>query len=159
ALQGGPALRCPLARFPGSLVGPGHVARGDIAEGDGRSQRDTATRVVAAHNARRVIACGVEAGHRSAVAVQDAGLLLAAQAGEGAEIADDELHGIERAGFYRRQARIRPMFGIPERKVISGAALVKLRVLAPARRAVVGFDRAFELVRVDADLLGKLAQR
>ena len=63
------------------------------------TERDAGAGIVAAHDARHIVAGGIEAGDRLAVFVQRAGVLVGPDAGIGAEVADHQLdvRMIERA--------------------------------------------------------------
>src|SRR5436305_1035109 len=96
----------------------------NVAEGHSRSQRDPATGIVTAHDARRIVAGGVKAGNRRAVFGKHARMLVAPQSGKRAEVADHDLDGVERTLLERRHARVWLVRGIAEPEIIRVGALV-----------------------------------
>jgi len=135
-----------------SRVGAGHVPCRDIGEGDGRAERDAAARVVAAHDARRVVARRIEPGDRPAVLTQDLGILVAAQAREGAEVAHHHLDGVVGRRLQRRDAGVRLVLGVAQRAVVGGAAAPVLGMLDVAGVDVVAADGLGEPSGARADL-------
>src|SRR5437868_1148797 len=81
----------------------------DIAEGQGRAERDAGAGIVAAHDACHVVADGIKPGDRAVSRVERAGMLVGLDAGIGAEIADHDLDGVERTVLELRDAGIRPV--------------------------------------------------
>ena len=80
------------------------MARGDVAEGQRRAEIDAASGVVTAHDAGHVAARRVQAGDGLRRAVQDLGMMVDLEPGEGTEAARLDFHGIEGALFDRRDA-------------------------------------------------------
>ena len=67
----------------------------NMAEGDCRPQRNPAARIIATHNAQGVVASGIEAGNRPAIAVQNPCPLVGPQAGKCAKVSNKKLYGME----------------------------------------------------------------
>jgi len=71
----------------GRMVPPSHgshMLSGDIAEGQRRPQGDARTRTIAAHDARHVVARGVEAANDAAISVERTRMRVGLDAGAGA---------------------------------------------------------------------------
>ena len=105
---------------------------GDVAESHCGAKRDAATRVVAAHDARHVVAARVETSDRSSVCIKHTSRLVGAKAGKGAEAAGYDLDGVERSILDGGNARIRAMTGITLHAVVWRFATTKLGILAVA---------------------------
>src|SRR5689334_9849664 len=75
------------------------MARGDVAEGQRRAKIDAASGVMTAHDARHVAARRIQPGDGLRRVVQDLGMWVDLEPGEGAEAARLDLDGIERALF------------------------------------------------------------
>ena len=104
------------------------MPRGYVAERDGGPERDAPTGVVAAHDARRVVAHRIEARYRPPVFGEHLRVLVAAKPREGAEIANDQLDRVERPLPDRRNARIGPVVRIAERAVVGRRAFGEFRI-------------------------------
>ena len=61
-----------------------HMLSGDIAEGQRRPEGDARTRIIAAHDARHVVASGVEAANDAAISVERTRTRVGLYAGAGA---------------------------------------------------------------------------
>src|SRR5262245_30247294 len=96
-------LACGLRRVaPGGAVG--EMTAGNVAEGQRRPKRDAGAGIIAAHDARHVVAGGIEPGNHPSLRIERACVLVGDDAGIGAEIADHHLDGVERAVLDRRDA-------------------------------------------------------
>lgn len=115
----------------------GDMARGDVAESQRRPQVDTASGVVAAHDAGHVTSRRIQAGDGPARVVEDLGVLIDLEPGESAETTRFDFHGIERPLFNRRDAGVGLLQRIALFAVVGRRASAELRVLAIARVAVV----------------------
>src|SRR5262249_13900331 len=124
--------------------------RRDVAVGHVRAVRDARARIVAAHDAFAIVADGVQALDRRAVALQHFARDARADAIERAEIAHDDLDGIERTLRDRRYARIRLHVGIGEIAIERRRAARELEIPAVHGARVVFADRRLETGRVDA---------
>ena len=99
----------------------------DIPERQRGPQRDAGAGIVAAHDARHVVAGGIEARDRLAVLVERAGVFVGPDAGIGAEIADHHLDRVKRPVLDRRDAGVRAVQRIALVAVIGARALAELR--------------------------------
>src|SRR5205823_5107028 len=84
----------------------GEVAAGDMAEGQGRSERDARPGIVAAHDAQNVIADRIQPVDWLSSTIENACVPVGDQTGVGPEIADDEFDGVIRRLLERRYARV-----------------------------------------------------
>ena len=125
------------------------VMGGDVAEGHGGAQRDAGAGIGASHHRIHVVAAGVEAGHRRAVAAQDLRELVGDEAGAGAEFAGVKLDRIERRRRDRADAGVGFVRGIAEVALIDVAALGEIEVDAGGGKAVVARDGFGEARRID----------
>src|SRR5689334_745778 len=78
----------------GALNAGRQMLSGDVTEGERRAERDTGARIVAAHDARHVVARGIKPGDDFPLGIERTGVLVGLDAGIGAEIADHELERI-----------------------------------------------------------------
>src|SRR5262249_14462482 len=85
---------------------------GDIAKGERRSERDAGAGIIAAHDARHVVAGGIEALDHLASRIERPRIRVGLDPGIGAEIADHHLDGVERPVFDRRDARVRSILRV-----------------------------------------------
>ena len=97
----------------------------DIAERQRRAERDAGAGIVAAHDARHVVAGGIEARDRLAVGIERARMLVGLDAGIGAEIADHHLDRVERSVLDRRDAGVRAVQRVALVAVIGARSLAE----------------------------------
>src|SRR4029079_6614280 len=140
-------------------IGPGEMSGGNIAKRHGRSQCDAAAGIVAAHDARRIVAGGVEPGNGRTVVGQHTRVLVALQSGKRAEVADHDPDGVERPLLERSHAGVRLVRGIAEPEIVGVGSLVEFRILAAARVLIEGCNGLLELDRIDANLRSEIADR
>src|SRR5882724_3098666 len=114
ATRHGAGLRGGLARGDGPAGG---MMGRQISKGQGRPEGDAGADIVAASEARGVVADGVEALDGLSIGVERPGVLVDGDAGEGAETADMDLDGVEGGLFERSQ------IGMGSRSVAIGAAI------------------------------------
>src|SRR6186713_2535114 len=107
---------------PGGAVG--EMTPGNVAEGQRRPKRDAGTGIIAAHDARHVVAGGIKPGNHPALRVQRPRILVGDDAGIGAEIADHHFDGVERAVIDRGHAGVGAVHGV------ALVAVIGLRALA-----------------------------
>ncbi|MOA45692.1 hypothetical protein D3C78_1681160 [compost metagenome] len=103
-----------------------------------------------AHDAGHVAARRVQAGDRLRRIIQDLGMLVDLEPGEGAEAARLDFHGIERALFDRRDAWVGMLQCVTLLAVVGRGTTTELRVFAVACVAVVVRHGAAQANRVDA---------
>jgi hypothetical protein len=150
-MRGAPRHRLGLALHRGHGHRLRHGLAADVAEGDGRPQRDAGAGVVAAHDAGGVVAHRVQAGDGPVVGAQHARVLVGGQAGEGADVAHHQADGVERAVLQRRQAGVGAVVGVALVAVVGLAALAEVGVLAAARGFVEALDGGSSVGRHDLD--------
>jgi hypothetical protein len=152
----GLALR-DLELHRGQRLGLRELQARHVAEGQRRAERDARAGVVAAHDAGRVVAHGIQALDGLAVGVEHAGLLVGDETGEGADVAHDQPDGVVRAVLQRRHARVGRDVGVALVAVVGLAALAEERVFPGGGGLVELLHGGFEHLRRNADLLGQLA--
>ena len=150
-------LRCAVG-IQASLGTTGEMLAGDVAEGHRGAERDPAAGIVTAHDAGRVIADRVQSLDRTPRGIEHSCLMVGANAGKGAQIAQDHLDRVERPAFERRHARIGLVLGVSEKAVVGGCAFAELGVLTPAGVRVDGLDRTLQRLCVDACALGQVGE-
>src|ERR1700712_2770181 len=131
----------------------------DIAERQRRAERDACAGIVAAHDAGHVVARGIEARDRLAVAIERARVLVGLYSCVSAEIANHHLDGVERPVLDRRDAGIRPMQRVALVAVIGARSLAESGIPPAGGVLVEFFDRSLESPGVDPGIGRKLGQR
>src|SRR3954469_7902698 len=97
----------------------------NIPERQRGAEGDAGAGIVAAHDARHVVAGGIKAGDRLAVLVQRAGVFVGFDAGIGAEIADHKLDRVKRSVLDWRDAGVRTVQRIALVAVIGARSLAE----------------------------------
>src|SRR5688572_10880064 len=105
------------------------MAASDVAEGHGRAQRNAAAWIIAAHDARHIVASGIEARNDPPALVDDLRIRIGAKAREGPEIARHDLYRIEGTALDGTDTGIWLLVRIAEIAVIGGAAALELLIL------------------------------
>src|SRR6266545_1201123 len=131
----------------------------DIPERQRGSERDAGAGIVAAHDARHVVAGGIEARDRLTVLVQRTGVFVGPDAGIGAEIADHQLDRVEWPVLDRRDAGVRAVQRIALVAVIGARALAEGGIAAFRGWGVELGDRGLEPLPVDAGAVGQFGKR
>ena len=75
---------------------------GNETKGHAGAEGDAAARVVAAKDARHVVADRIEPGDCAAILVQNPRVAVGAKTGKGADAARNDPNGVERSVLYRR---------------------------------------------------------
>ena len=109
---------------------------GDITKRHRWPDGDPRPGVGAAHDARRIIANGIQARQRLAVLTDDLGLGVGSNAGEGTKLAGNDANRVERRRIEGCDRWIGSVVGGTVEALIGIRAALKLRVLAVARRAL-----------------------
>src|SRR5207302_9598426 len=112
----------PVLDLRGWMLSGNMLAR-DIAERQRRAERDAGAGIVAAHDARHIVADRIEARDRLSGRVQCAGAGVGPDAGVSAEITDHHLDRTERAVRDRRDAGVGAVQRIALVAVIGARAL------------------------------------
>ena len=97
-----------------SAVPSSHVTCCDIAKGDSGTEGDASTWIIATHDAGRIISDRIETCDGLAFAFQNLGIFIGFQSSKRTKIADEELHGIERATFNGGHARVWFVFRVSQ---------------------------------------------
>src|SRR5690606_13998820 len=108
-----------------SVLGPGKMPAGDVAEGHDRPEGDACARVAATHDAGPVVACRVQAGDRLASFVQHLPGRGGLDSVEGAQVAHQDLQGVVGAFANGCHAGIGFVFRIGEVAVEGGRSAAK----------------------------------
>lgn len=110
-----------------------HDARGDIAEGHCRAERDAAGGVVAAEDRCHVVAGGKEARDDISLLVEDSGARGRLQPGKRAEAAGDDPYGVVGAVLQRAERGVQRTQRIALDAVIGRASPPEIGVVARSR--------------------------
>jgi hypothetical protein len=123
---------------------------GDIAKRHRWTDGDTGAGVGATHHARRIVADGIEAFERDAVAIDHFPMGVGGNAGKGAKFAGNDANRIERRLLERCDARIGKLVGGAVKALVGVGATLKLRIFAVARGGIENAQRLIEPLGVDA---------
>src|ERR1700694_4053130 len=91
---------------------------GEVAECQGRSERDAGPRIVSVHDRTHIVAAGIEPRDHSTVFSQNPGVAIRPEANSGAEIGRMDAKRVEWRLLDRRDARVRRMAGIAEMALV-----------------------------------------
>src|SRR5215475_15250140 len=112
-------------------------------------------KMLAAHDARHVVAGRIEALDHRASRIERPRMRVGLDPGIGAEIADHHLDGVERPALDRRDAGVGPMLRVALISVIGARALAEIRIGAVDGILVERSDRRLQSLRIDTGLASK----
>ena len=78
---------------------------GDVAEGQGRSERDAGPRIISVHDRTHVVAAGIQARDGGAILAQNPGLAIRSKADRRAQIRRIDTQRVKRRPLDRRDAQ------------------------------------------------------
>src|SRR6267142_3412143 len=114
-------------------IAPRDMSACDVAECQRRPERDAGAGIVASHDARHVVAGGIEPFDRTIIGVECAGVLVGLDAAIDAEIADHHFDRVEGPVLDRREAGVRSMQGIALKPVVGARPFAESGILSVCR--------------------------
>src|SRR5260370_29078990 len=104
------------------------MAAGDVAECQGRPERDARPRIISVHDRAHVVAAGIKARDNGAIVAQNPGMAIGPEPDRRAEVRRIDPQRVKRWLLDRCDAWIRTVAGVAEVTLIDRGAAAEFRV-------------------------------
>src|ERR1700736_3574546 len=120
------------------------MAAGDVAECQGRPERDAGPRIISIHDRTHVVAAGIETRDNGAIVAENPGMAIGSETDRRAEVRRIDPQRVKRGLLDRCDAWIRPVAGVAEMTLIDRGAAAEFRVEPHPGMRIVSVDRCRE---------------